>query len=504
MDELREQRIKKVEELAGQGIDPFGGRFQRTAEAADCQVNYAEGREVAVAGRLLSIRGHGKTVFADLHDSSGKIQLYLRRDNLEESGLNILDRLDLGDIVGVRGELFTTRKGEISVLVRSLNLLSKALLPLPEKWHGLKDREIRYRRRHLDLVSNREVAELFRLRSRIIREIRSFLDRRGFLEVETPMMQPIPGGAAARPFATFYAALHAPMFLRIAPELYLKRLLIGGFEKVYELNRNFRNEGLSRSHNPEFTMLEIYEAYGDCRTMMELVESLVTEVAVKAGGTLTPASGETVIDLTPPWKRIGYRDLVRGFLGREDWFSLSPAEMAAEAAGRGLEVAPEMTALEITHEIYEKCVEPSLIQPTFVLDLPAPLVPLARRKKDDPDSVDVFELVINGTEVAPGYSELNDPLEQRRRFQQQLESLPREAGEAAGKIDEDFLEAMESGMPPAGGAGIGIDRLVMILTGAASIRDVILFPQLRPKNESRENTESRSQNPEEPRQHPDS
>ncbi len=483
MDELREQRIRKVGELADRGIDPFGGRFTRSDEAQDCHTGYREGKEVTAAGRLASIRGHGKTVFADLYDSSGKIQLYLRRDNLEETGLEILDRLDLGDIVGVRGELFTTRQGEISVLVRELTLLSKALRPPPEKWHGLKDREIRYRRRYLDLVANREVAELFRLRSRIIREIRSFLDRRGFLEVETPMMQPIPGGAAARPFQTFYAALHAPMFLRIAPELYLKRLLVGGFEKVYELNRNFRNEGLSRSHNPEFTMLEIYEAYGDCRTMMELVESLVTEVAGSAVGTLTPAAGEAVIDLTPPWKRIGYRDLVRGFLGREDWFSLSPAEMAAEAAGRGLEVSPEMTPLEITHEIYEKCVEPSLIQPTFVLDFPAPLVPLARRKKDDPDSVDVFELVINGTEVAPGYSELNDPLEQRRRFQDQAASRPPGGDDAGGEIDEDFLEAMESGMPPAGGAGIGIDRLVMILTGAASIRDVILFPQLRPVTE---------------------
>ncbi len=483
MDELREQRIKKVEELSDRGIDPFGGRFPRSDEAQACHSGYREGKEVAVAGRLASIRGHGKTVFADLYDSSGKIQLYLRRDNLQEAGLENLDRLDLGDIVGVRGELFTTRKGEISVLVRELTLLSKALRPPPEKWHGLKDREIRYRRRYLDLVANREVAELFRLRSRIIREIRSFLDRRGFLEVETPMMQPIPGGAAARPFQTFYAALHAPMFLRIAPELYLKRLLVGGFEKVYELNRNFRNEGLSRSHNPEFTMLEIYEAYGDCRTMMELVESLVTETADKACGTLTPASGETVIDLTPPWKRVGYRDLVRGFLGREDWFSLSPAEMAAEAAGRGLEAAPEMTPLEITHEIYEKAIEPSLIQPTFVLDFPAPLVPLARRKKDDPDSVDVFELVINGTEIAPGYSELNDPLEQRRRFQEQASSRSPDGDAAGGEIDEDFLEAMESGMPPAGGAGIGIDRLVMVLTGAASIRDVILFPQLRPKNE---------------------
>jgi lysyl-tRNA synthetase, class II len=480
MEDLRGQRLKKLQELRALGINPFGGRFARTASAADCRLDYREEKEVIAAGRLTAIRGHGKTVFADLRDSSGKVQLYLRRDNLKERELAILDRLDLGDIVGVRGSLFTTRKGEISVLVRELTLLSKALLPLPEKWHGLKDREIRYRRRYLDLIANEEVTDLFRLRSRIIREIRGFLDRRGFLEVETPMMQALPGGAAARPFETFYSALNTPMYLRIAPELYLKRLLIGGIEKVYELNRNFRNEGLSRSHNPEFTMLEIYEAYGDCRMMMELVESLVTEVAGAVRGDLAPVHGETVIDLTPPWKRARYRDLVTGFPGLEDWFSRSREEMAAAASGLGLVITSAMSPLQITHEIYEKCIEPSLLQPTFVLEFPAPLVPLAKLREDDPEAVDVFELVINGTELAPGYSELNDPLEQRRRFIRQVESRPADADEDGGTIDEDFLEAMESGMPPAGGTGLGIDRLVMLLTGAQSIRDVILFPQLRP------------------------
>jgi len=483
MEDLRAQRLKKLEELIALGVKPFGGRFERNAAAAECHGDYREGKEVAVAGRLTAIRGHGKTVFADLCDSSGKVQLYLRRDNLNERELEILDRLDLGDIAGARGELFTTRKGEISVLVRELFLLSKALRPLPEKWHGLKDRETRYRKRYLDLIVNPRVAELFRIRSRIIREIRSFLDRRGFLEVETPMMQALPGGAAARPFETFYAALDTPMFLRIAPELYLKRLLVGGFEKIYELNRNFRNEGLSRSHNPEFTMLEIYEAYGDCRTMMELVEALVVGVSKAIRGDLSPVHGETTIDLTPPWKRVRYRDLVSGFLGIEDWFSRPREEMAAEAAGRGLEVTGEMSAGEITHQIYEKCVEPSLIQPTFVLEFPPALVPLAKLKEDDPEAVDVFELVVNGTELAPGYSELNDPLEQRRRFREQAVSRPPAEEEVGGKIDEDFLEALESGMPPAGGTGIGIDRLVMLLTGAESIRDVILFPQLRPKSE---------------------
>jgi lysyl-tRNA synthetase class 2 len=480
MEDLRGQRLKKLEELIALGVNPFGGRFARNASAADCRTDYREGKEVIVAGRLTAIRGHGKTVFADLGDSSGKVQLYLRRDNLQERELEILDRLDLGDIVGVRGELFTTKKGEISVLVRELTLLSKALLPLPEKWHGLKDRETRYRRRYLDLIANREVADLFRLRSRIIREIRRFLDRRGFLEVETPMMQVLPGGAAARPFETFYTALNTPMFLRIAPELYLKRLLVGGFEKVYELNRNFRNEGLSRSHNPEFTMLEIYEAYGDSRTMMELVESLITEVAQAVRGDLAPVHEETTIDLTPPWKRVRYRDLVAGFPGLGDWFSRSREEMAAAASGLGLEITSAMAPLQITHEIYEKCIEPSLLQPTFVLDFPAPLVPLARLREGDPEAVDVFELVVNGTELAPGYSELNDPLEQRRRFLEQAASRPPDGSGTEGRIDEDFLEAMESGMPPAGGTGIGIDRLVMLLTGTQSIRDVILFPQLRP------------------------
>ncbi len=483
MEDLRAQRLKKIEELRALGVNPFGGRFERNVRAADCRSGYREGKEVAAAGRLTAIRGHGKAVFADLRDSSGRIQIYLRRDNLKDRELEILDRLDLGDIVGVRGDLFTTRKGEISVLVRELALLSKALLPLPEKWHGLKDREIRYRRRHLDLIANQEVAELFRLRSRIIREIRNFLDRRGFLEVETPMMQPLPGGAAARPFETFYTALNTPMFLRIAPELYLKRLLVGGFEQVYELNRNFRNEGLSRSHNPEFTMLEIYQAFGDCRTMMELVESLVAEVGRAVRGDLVPVHGEKAIDLSPPWRRVRYRDLIVEYLGIAGWFSRTRQEMAAEASGRGLEVAAGMSAMEITHEIYEKCVEPSLIQPTFVLEFPAALVPLARLKEDDPEAVDVFELVVNGTELAPGYSELNDPLEQRRRFEAQAVARSAGAPETEGKIDEDFLEALESGMPPAGGMGIGIDRLVMLLTGAETIRDVILFPQLRPKRE---------------------
>ncbi|HOO78566.1 MAG TPA: lysine--tRNA ligase [bacterium] len=479
-DDLKENRRRKLEELRELGLDPYGGRFDRDADARDCRERYREERRVRVAGRLAAIRGHGKTVFADLWDETGKIQIYLRRDRLGDEVFEVVERLDLGDIVGVEGTLFTTRKGEISVMVESLAFLAKALLPLPEKWHGLKDVEQRYRQRYLDLIGNEAAREIFARRHKIVRAIRLFLWEKGFTEVETPMMQPLAGGAAAKPFVTRYEALDAPMFLRIAPELYLKRLLVGGMGKVFELNRNFRNEGLSRRHNPEFTMLEIYEAFGDCRSMMDLIEELVTTVAEEVCGTLRitqQESGET-IDLSRPWRRVAYRDLVREYTGRPDWFDLGAEEAAREASARGLETEPGLSAPAVTHELYEKLVEPTLIQPTFVLRLPAELVPLARACADDPGVVDVFELEINGQEIAPGYSELNDPGEQLRRFRGQ-------AGEGAGKgaIDFDFIEALEHGMPPAGGMGIGIDRLVMLLTGAPSIREVILFPQLRPRRE---------------------
>lgn len=484
MNELKEQRLKKLKELSQLGINPYGRRFDRKNTVADCHDNFQEGKEVIVAGRLTAIRGHGKTIFSDLHDSSGKIQLYIRQDSLSEKDFTMVKLLDLGDIVGVRGELFITHKGEISIMVEELTLLSKALQPLPEKWHGLKDLESRYRKRYLDLIVNEEAEQIFRTRSRIIREIRKYLEEREFIEVETPMMQVVPGGAAARPFETFYTALDSKMYLRIAPELYLKRLLVGGLEKVYELNRNFRNEGLSRKHNPEFTMLEIYEAYGDCRTMMELVESLVSVVAERSGCGLKIKHGEDIVDLTPPWRRVKYRNLVCEHMDTPDWFSLSSSEMVEKAAHPGLDISESMLPGDITHEIYEKVIEPGLIQPTFVLDLPAELVPLARRCEEDPGLVDVFELVINGSELAPGYSELNDPIEQRLRFESQ-ETKRSSGGDdlpaGKGNIDEEFLTAMETGMPPAGGTGIGIDRLVMVLTGAENIRDVILFPQLRPK-----------------------
>jgi lysyl-tRNA synthetase class 2 len=372
--------------------------------------------------------------------------------------------------------------GELTVKVSSYQLLSKSLRSLPEKWHGLTDKEQIYRQRYLDLIVNEESRNVFQQRFKIIREIRKFLEDKDFLEVETPMLQPIAGGAAAKPFETYYEALHTKMYMRIAPELYLKRLLVGGFEKIFELNRNFRNEGMSRRHNPEFTMIEIYQAYGNCNTMMNLVEELITTVAMNVFGTLEiKHSEDKIINLTRPWRRVSYSELVCEKAGA-DWFDISFEERVSRAVDMGLKVDKNTLDFEVTNEVYEKLIESTLIQPTFVTRLPAQLVPLAKTCDDDPRFVDVFELEINGQEIAPGYSELNDPIEQRRRFEEQLKERGSDA-ELSDVIDEDFLTALEHGMPPAGGMGIGIDRLIMMLTGAESIRDVVLFPQLRPKKQ---------------------
>jgi len=472
-NEYREQRLQNLRRLQDMGYAPFGQAFARTGRLAEVRKDFKEGAQARVAGRIVSKREMGKSVFAHLDDGSDRFQVYAKKDLLGEEAFTAFGLLDLGDHIGAAGELFTTRAGEATLSLREWTLLSKALLPLPEKWHGLQDVDTRFRQRYLDLIANPPVREVFRQRLEIIRSIRAFLHQRGFVEVETPMMQPQAGGATANPFRTHYQALGADMFLRIAPELYLKRLLVGGFDKVFELNRNFRNEGLSRTHNPEFTMLEIYEAYGDVRSMMSLVQDLITGVAQAACGSLVLAREGRTIDLTPPWREAPYRDLVAARAGA-DWFGLTLERMRDRAAGMGLELAPDWKELEITQEVFEKEIEHTLINPTFVTRLPVGLVPLAKSCPDDPSVVDVFELVIDGKEIAPAYSELNDPLEQRRRFEAQ-------AGGDASKIDEDFLLALEHGMPPAGGMGIGIDRLVMILTGAESIRDVILFPQLKPK-----------------------
>jgi lysyl-tRNA synthetase class 2 len=630
---LIEQRRAKLAVLRSKGIDPFRNKFTPTESCKQARDNYAEGREVAVAGRVTAHRDMGKSMFVDVRDGSGRLQVYAQKNVLGDEQFDIFRHLDLGDFMGARGTLFTTKTGEISIRLTSFTMLAKALRPPPEKWHGLADTEIRYRQRYLDLIANPEVKDVFLKRSQIIREIRNFLNDRGYVEVETPMMQAIPGGAAAQPFKTFHNALGCDFYLRIALELSLKRLLVGGMDKVFEIGRNFRNEGLSRKHNPEFTMLEAYQAYGDYESMMELVQSMVCHVAQNVLGTLqlpyerpkdiqfqigcaiaglahvrrmrfegmthadlrqrclaeidgvieelrvcsdnassTRPSGaaaqqasdalsrlrETLfaesqlkrqpdrevqitiillsqevalalrrlrplcwrsIDLTPPWKRVRYKDAVIEVAGK-DWFDQSPAERLVEAehvfgidvAGRPrrklecnskwieLDIAwarfredskalanlkKEMSQIEeyvrhgiadfeVTQAVFEEWIEPTLTQTTFVTHLPKELVPLAKLSPEDPTTVEVFECCINGQEISPAYTEQNDPIEQRERLEHQ-------AGGEQQKLDEDFLVALEHGMPPAGGMGMGIDRLCMMLLGQESIRDVILFPQLKPK-----------------------
>ncbi len=473
-NEYREQRLANMAALAERGYAPFGrGAFARSGRLVEIHAAFAEGKTVSVAGRLTTIRDMGKSIFADLNDGSDRFQVYVQEKAMDEAAFEAFKLLDLGDFIGVEGELFVTRTEEQTIKVSRWDMLSKALLPLPEKWHGLKDTESRYRQRYLDLISNPASRALFNRRIEAIRAIRDYLATRGFLEVETPMMQPQAGGAAARPFVTHYAALDRDMFFRIAPELYLKRLLVGGFDKVFELNRNFRNEGLDRTHNPEFTMLEIYEAYSDVNGMQVLIEGMITHVAQTVFGGLKLGSASRPVDLSPPWREATYHELIRERMGA-DWFELPLDQARAHAETAGLALDPAWDMLMVTHEVYEKLIEKTLIQPTFVKRLPAALIPLAKACPDDPSLADVFELVMAGQEVAPAYTELNDPVEQRKRLMHQ-------AGENPEGVDEDFLEAMEHGMPPAGGMGVGIDRLMMILAGVDAIRDVILFPQLKQK-----------------------
>jgi lysyl-tRNA synthetase class 2 len=476
---LIEQRKAKLAALRARGIDPFRNQFTPTEKCAEARAHYAEGREVALAGRVSAHRDMGKSLFIDVKDQSGRIQAYAQRNVLGDELFEVFKHLDLGDFIGVRGTLFTTKTGEISVKLTSFVILAKALRPPPAKWHGLEDTEIRYRQRYLDLMANDEVKQVFLKRSQVIAEIRSFLHSRGYIEVETPMMQAIPGGAAAQPFKTRHNALGCDFYLRIALELPLKRLLVGGLDRVFEIGRVFRNEGLSRKHNPEFTMLEAYEAFGDYEQMMELVQSLVCQVAEKVLGTLViehkDAAGNVTrtINLTPPWRRVKYKDLVRERAGA-DWFELQPAGRRERATGLGADIGTEYEDFEVTQAVFEKLIEPTLINPTFVTHAPKELIPLAKLSPEDPTTVEVFECCINGQEIAPAYTEQNDPIEQRERLEHQ-------AGGEQQKLDEDFLVALEHGMPPAGGMGMGIDRLCMMLLGQESIRDVILFPQLKPK-----------------------
>jgi lysyl-tRNA synthetase class 2 len=508
---LIEQRKAKLAALRAKGIDPFKNKFTPTETCRHTHDNYAEGREADVAGRITAQRDMGKSVFIDVCDQSGRVQCYAQKQTLGDAQFDIFKHLDLGDFIGATGKMFRTKTNEPSIKLESFVILAKALRPPPAKYYGLEDTEIRYRQRYLDLMANPEVKEVFFKRSEIIREIRNFLHSRGFVEVETPMMQAIPGGAAAQPFRTHHNALGCDFYMRIALELYLKRLLVGGVDKVFEIGRNFRNEGLSRKHNPEFTMLEVYQAFGDYESMMELVQGMVCHVAQKVLGTLViehrsldvqrsmlnvgcsqkektsnteqPTSNiqssategvvTKTINLTPPWRRVKYKDIVREKAGA-DWFEISAKERRERAVKLGAEIAKEYEDFEVTQAVFEKLIEPTLINPTFVTHAPKELIPLAKLSPDDPTTVEVFECCINGQEIAPAYTEQNDPIEQRERLEHQ-------AGGEQQKLDEDFLVALEHGMPPAGGMGMGIDRLCMMLLGQESIRDVILFPQLKPK-----------------------
>ncbi|MBA2271204.1 MAG: lysine--tRNA ligase [Chthoniobacterales bacterium] len=479
-NELIAQRRHKLEALQARGVAAFGAAFDASDTIAEVRAKFEEGVTLRAAGRITAHRDMGKSHFVDLRDATGRIQVYIQGKEVGPELMEIFGLLDLGDFVGVEGSCFITKTGEPTLKVTTLQVLAKSLRPLPEKWHGLQDVEARYRQRYLDLLTNDQSRGVFEKRILIMREMRRFLEDRGFHEVETPMLQAVAGGAAAEPFRTHHNALGLDLNLRIAPELYLKRLLVGGFTKVFELNRNFRNEGISRRHNPEFTMLEAYWAYADFEKMAELVEELICHLAERVAGSLQiehrNGEGEVarMINLARPWRRARYRDLIREI--DERWFDYTSEQRRERCRELGVEINPRMADYEVTQQVFEKLVEEKTFDPVFVTHCPKELVPLAKQNPEDDSLVDVYELIINGQEISPGYSELNDPVVQRRRLLEQ-------AGEETQKLDEEFLLALEHGMPPAGGIGIGIDRLVMLLTGAESIRDVILFPLLKPKRE---------------------
>ncbi|PYO07592.1 MAG: lysine--tRNA ligase [Candidatus Rokuibacteriota bacterium] len=485
-NELIRLRREKLDTLRSRGTDPFGGRYPVTqwAHGLAERLGNANDEElkgfgpVSLAGRIVAIRHHGKTCFAHLMDQTGRIQLYARADGLGDEYARFVE-LDMGDFVGVTGEMFRTRTGELTVAVKTFAFLAKSLRPLPEKWHGLKDVETRYRQRYVDLIVNAEAREIFMMRARLVRGIRAFLDARGFLEVETPMMQPIPGGAIARPFKTHHNALDLDLYLRIAPELYLKRLLVGGFERVYEINRNFRNEGVSTMHNPEFTTLEFYQAYADYTDLMELTEALFVELAHALRGSLSLAWGEHALDLKPPWRRLPFFEGISQALGLVVTPTTDVESVARAAAARGI-VHDGGPASKVWKDVFETLVEPTLVQPTFVVDFPTELSPLAKRKRDNPQLVDRFELFVARHEMANAYSELNDPIDQLARFREQA-ALQARGDDEAHWLDEDYVRALEYGMPPAAGEGIGIDRLLMMFANQPSIRETILFPLLRPE-----------------------
>jgi lysyl-tRNA synthetase class 2 len=494
-DSIYEQRRDKLEALERLGIVTYPTRYDRSHSVSDAVSEFSdesaeqlEAKEptVRVPGRIVSLRGHGKTAFGHLSDGASRLQIYIRRDTVEEPGFDVYKLLDMGDFIGVAGKMFRTRTGELTIMVKEITFLTKALLPLPEKWHGLADVEIRYRQRYLDLLSSPEVREVFLTRSRLIREIRSFFDDRGYVEVETPMLQTVAGGAVARPFRTFHNALGIDLYLRIAPELYLKRLVVGGLERVYEINRNFRNEGISTRHNPEFTMLEFYEAYADFNSMIELTEDLFSRLVREVKGESELDYSGQKIDFDPPFPRIRMLDAVREKLSAR---GIEVSEGELRERERVVTILKRVEAKfdpnapwgKLVAELFEEVVEPELVQPTFIIDFPLDVSPLSKKKPDDPQFVERFELFVAGMECANGFSELNDPEDQRARFEAQLRERER-GDDEAHVMDEDYVRALAHGLPPAGGEGIGIDRLAMLFTNSRSIRDVILFPHLRPES----------------------
>ncbi len=483
LSEILKIRRTKLQELQQNGKDPFKiikyDVTNSASEIIDSFENF-EGKYVSVAGRLMSKRGMGKASFCDLQDRDGKIQLYVKIDDIGAENYEEFKKFDIGDMIGVKGTVFRTHKGEISIKSEKIILLAKSLQPLPEKWHGLKDMDLRYRQRYVDLIVNPEVRKTFIVRSRILKAIRKFLDERGFIEVETPILNTILGGATAKPFITHHNTLDLDMYLRIAPELYLKRLIVGGLEKVYEMGRVFRNEGMSVKHNPEFSLLELYEAYTDYEGMMEITESLFLAAAQEVLGTTKVVYQGQELDLTPPWNRISMLDAVKQFSGVDFRTITSDDEARSIAKDKKLPIKNDMTKGDILNLFFEQFVEEHLVQPTFITDYPVEVSPLAKRKPEMSELTERFELFITGREMANGYSELNDPIDQKERFVNQVKK--REAGdEEANMMDDDYVNALEYGMPPTGGLGIGIDRLIMLLTDSYSIRDILLFPTMKPR-----------------------
>ncbi|MBO1582667.1 lysine--tRNA ligase [Bacillus sp. XF8] len=493
-EELNDQllvRREKLHNLREQGIDPFGKRFERTNSTKELLNLYGEFSKeeleekeisVSIAGRIMTKRGKGKAGFAHIQDLHGQVQIYVRKDAVGDEQYELFKTADLGDLVGIEGKVFKTNVGELSVKATGFTLLTKALRPLPDKYHGLKDVEQRYRQRYLDLITSMESRETFVTRSKIIREMRRYLDDNGYLEVETPMMHAIAGGASARPFVTHHNALDMELYMRIAIELHLKRLIVGGLEKVYEIGRVFRNEGVSTRHNPEFTMIELYEAYADYKDIMKLTENMIAHIAKQVLGTTTIQYGEQEINLEPEWTRLHMVDAIKQYSGADFWNPMSVEEARALAKEHGVEIKDTMEVGHIINEFFEQKVEEKLIQPTFIYGHPVEISPLAKKNDEDPRFTDRFELFIVAREHANAFTELNDPIDQKERFEAQLKE--REQGnDEAHMMDDDYIEALEYGMPPTGGLGIGIDRLVMLLTNAPSIRDVLLFPAMRHKQD---------------------